>query len=528
MVCLLFGVAVFLRVMLADRHPLWADEFFSLAMATGHSLEHPASAAVPSLGDFVEEPGAVPAAKYRRYLEHEAPPAAIGRVVRAVMLSDTSPPLYYVLLHGWTRVLGTSDRLLSLFSVLWAVATFPFLYLLGQQLGGPRAALSACLLYTFAPLSLYYSVEGRMYSLVWFLSAATAWTALQIHCRGARPATLFPWVLAGVTGLFTHYFYAFVWAACAGWLFLWPGRSPRRWVFAGAVLTGLVVLPWYLQVPESLARWRITGHWLDGSLTLSQVLSAPFLLGWNLLSGRGAWGGIKWIDRIGALVVLAVALVTFFREPGTMFSRPMRLLWLWVAAACIGPPVFDLIRGTQTSLIQRYALAGLPGAILLVSVMVGRLRPLPNAVAVTLLVAAWLPGLRGVFGDSSRQWRPFRAAAERVAAWAGPSDLVIVHSIPSGIAGIARYLPAGTPVAGWVGQLGQRRMPEDIRALSMGRRRIALITIHEVGAPAPEADWLRAHAGSIEEFAYSNARVLYFSAVAGTADAAGGAGTTRR
>ena len=39
---------------LQERHCLWVDELFSLAIATGHSLEHPAAAAKPALGDFVE------------------------------------------------------------------------------------------------------------------------------------------------------------------------------------------------------------------------------------------------------------------------------------------------------------------------------------------------------------------------------------------------------------------------------------------------------------------------------------------
>src|SRR5215218_10984872 len=101
-ISLLFGLALVLRVGLVERHVLWADEFFSLAMATGHSLEHPAAAAVPALGDFVEERDAAPAASYSRYLKHDNPPASLSRVSRAVLLSDTSPPLYYLLLHGWT------------------------------------------------------------------------------------------------------------------------------------------------------------------------------------------------------------------------------------------------------------------------------------------------------------------------------------------------------------------------------------------------------------------------------------------
>src|SRR4051812_15152660 len=70
---LVFTIATLLRVLPAVRQDLWADELFSLAVATGHSLEHPAAAAVPALGDFAEPSGGVPAASFQRYLEHESP-----------------------------------------------------------------------------------------------------------------------------------------------------------------------------------------------------------------------------------------------------------------------------------------------------------------------------------------------------------------------------------------------------------------------------------------------------------------------
>ena len=47
-------IAALLSVYLAGRSGLRPDELFSLGLATGHSLEHPAAAANPSLGDFVE------------------------------------------------------------------------------------------------------------------------------------------------------------------------------------------------------------------------------------------------------------------------------------------------------------------------------------------------------------------------------------------------------------------------------------------------------------------------------------------
>ena len=49
---LLLLPAALIRFGLAERQGLWADEIFSLALATGHSVEHPATAANAALGDL--------------------------------------------------------------------------------------------------------------------------------------------------------------------------------------------------------------------------------------------------------------------------------------------------------------------------------------------------------------------------------------------------------------------------------------------------------------------------------------------
>jgi hypothetical protein len=106
---IIFAVAILERVFMIHLHGLWTDEFFSLAMATGHSLEHPASVADPSQGDYIEPPAPLLPSQWRRLMEHDSPPASVGRVIRAVKLFDTNPPLYYVGLWAWTRIFGTSD-----------------------------------------------------------------------------------------------------------------------------------------------------------------------------------------------------------------------------------------------------------------------------------------------------------------------------------------------------------------------------------------------------------------------------------
>jgi uncharacterized membrane protein len=507
---LLFGIAALLRCILAGERGLWADEIFSLAMATGHSLEHPAAEADPGYLDFIEPRDAVPADSFGRYLRYEEQPAGMHRVVRAVLLSDTSPPLYYLLLHAWTRGLGTSDLALRLFSVLWALAAFPLVWSLGRRLGGEAAAVSAAALYTLAPASLFYSVEGRMYSMLWFLALAFIWLSVELHLKGTRPWSLLLWVITGAAGFLTHYFFVFVWAAGAAWLALHPGGSPRGRLFAGAAVTAVATLPWYIEVPASLSRWRVTGSWLAGPLTWLQVFSAPVLLAWNLLAGRGIWGGSRWMDRLLAVLLVIVAIAIWRQGIKPLLAPLPRLIWVWLLFVCAGPVVFDLLRGTFASLMARYALAAIPAAMLLLGFTLSRLAPRMNALLVALIVCAWLPGIVAVF-RSPRAWEPYVQLGSELSEWAGKEDLIIVHSIPSGVLGVTRYMHSPAPVAAWVGQLGSRRMSDDLEHLLDGRRRVAVVEVHHLGEPSPEEDWLRAHARLLEERTLRSARILYFA-----------------
>src|SRR5262245_59897716 len=204
-----------IRVYVALQPGIWVDEVFSIAMATGHSPEHPAALANHALGEYVEPVHGQPAVKWREYLE--ASPVALGRVIRAVQQSDTNPPLYYLLLSGWMQAAGTSDAALRLFSVLAALACFPLLWHVGHAIGGRAVAISGCLLFAFAPTAISYSVEGRMYSLTWLLGLALAYISVKLHRDGARTPLIVGWALVGSSALLTHYFLVFVWTACTAW-----------------------------------------------------------------------------------------------------------------------------------------------------------------------------------------------------------------------------------------------------------------------------------------------------------------------
>jgi hypothetical protein len=317
--------------------------------------------------------------------------------------------------------------------------------------------------------------------------------------------------VASAAGLLTHYFFVFVWAACLGWLLLRPGRVARGQVAAAVAIVVLVVAPWYRLVPASLARWRVTGHWLDARPSLVRLVAAPLTLSWGYFSGRGAWGGLKGMDLIVAAVMLAAAAAWVRRDRLAIFSSERGLLWLWAVAACTGPVVFDLLRNTSTSLITRYALAGLPAALVLAALALTAVPRRASLGALALLVIAWAPGIRVMLGREPRSWEPYRRVAAVIRREGRPGDLVLVHAIPSGVVGIARYLDRDTPMSSWVGQLGERRVPEDIARMLGRHQRVAFVRIHEVGEPAPEEAWLRANATVVSEDDRAGTPIIYFA-----------------
>ena len=123
-----------------------------------------------------------------------------ARVIRAVIISDTSPPLYYLLLYAWTLALGTSDMALRLFSTACSLACLPFLVGIARRTGGRRAVIPACVLFAVSPIAIYYSVEGRMYSLLWLCVVAITWVSLVIRQQKRGISFLVLWILTSILG----------------------------------------------------------------------------------------------------------------------------------------------------------------------------------------------------------------------------------------------------------------------------------------------------------------------------------------
>ncbi|MDP9388584.1 MAG: glycosyltransferase family 39 protein, partial [Actinomycetota bacterium] len=146
----------------------------------------------------------------------EAQAVAISRLAPADLLSalrtDGAPPLYYLLLHGWIQLFGSSALAVRALSGLFAAAAIALAPLAAVRIGPRRAAVAAVALLATSPFLLRYATEARMYALVVLLCVAGF---VVLHAALARPDRRALAGVAVVTGLLlvTHYWSLFLLAA---------------------------------------------------------------------------------------------------------------------------------------------------------------------------------------------------------------------------------------------------------------------------------------------------------------------------
>ncbi|MBN1138931.1 MAG: glycosyltransferase family 39 protein [Anaerolineae bacterium] len=270
---------------------------------------------------------------------------------------DIHPPLYYWLLHGWVRLLGTGEAAVRSLSALLGVALVALIYALVRRLrpeGGAWIGLLAAFLAAVNPFQVYYSQEARMYMLAAVLAAA-AMLALVRFVQSRSAAALAALVVLEAAGLYTHYSFIFaIVAANLGYLLSLRTRRLDQgqalgWIAAQAGVV-LLYLPWlptalrqatswpgpspqapFFQALADTWRWLALGPTIETGQAAAPLLAAAFLavvglFGW---SGRRAWKPALlavWL-AVPAVSILALGL---YREAYLKFllvaSPPVMLL----------------------------------------------------------------------------------------------------------------------------------------------------------------------------------------------------------
>jgi uncharacterized membrane protein len=156
-----------------------------------------------------------------------------GAMINTVAHVETTPPLYFLLIWGWGKVLGTSEVALRSISALAGVALVPIAYLSARELVSRWAGVIAAAFVAVNPFLIWYSQEARAYMLVCALAGASLlWFARARNNPSRR--NLVWWAIFSALALMTHFFAGFVVFPEAAWL-LWIHRTRAVAVAVAAV-----------------------------------------------------------------------------------------------------------------------------------------------------------------------------------------------------------------------------------------------------------------------------------------------------
>jgi mannosyltransferase len=175
------------------------------------------------------------------YLASQSIPDLIAHTAR-----DIHPPGYYLLLHVWTRLAGSSAFALAFFSLACGVLLIALTYALAHRLLGRGVALWSALLVAVSPYNLWYSQEVRMYTLGAVLGMLALWCALNVERNSLTSAA--GYALAAALGLYVLYYFAFLLLALNLYIILSllhrrQLQPLRTWLVAQAAVL-ILYLPW--------------------------------------------------------------------------------------------------------------------------------------------------------------------------------------------------------------------------------------------------------------------------------------------
>ena len=368
--------------------------------------------------------------------------------IPGLLVKDGSPPLYYLVLHGWMAVVGRSEAQTHALSLVLALTTVPLGLWAGWSLFGARVGWIVALLAATSPFLSFFASETRMYTLAVVLALVATAAHLHVFAFGrGRYLPLFVAALALL--LYTHNWGLYLGLAAA--VAVVPcvlAALDRRVVLRRAALgfgaVGVLFLPW---VPTLLSQARHTGAPWSPTPAIREAVSVLAVV----LGDES--------ERVLVALVLTagLALASLVRRP----REPE-------AAAAIALAVMvgvTLTAGWAASQVKpawspRYLAVLLPALLFLAALGLAR-SGVAGVLALAIVLVVWIEPVGRITGAREPLRVDNKAVDRQLAALVGPrlrpGDLVVATQMEE-IPVLRYYLgpdirfanPAGVVADPWV------------------------------------------------------------------------------
>jgi hypothetical protein len=295
-----------------------------------------------------------------------------GEMLAELVREDVHPPLYSIVLWGWTRTFGHGEVATRLLSALFSTLAVLPLYGIGRMLWDRRTGLLAATLLALNAYVAFYGRETRSYSLMLFLSLLSIWALLRwVEQPGAR-ARAAAWIAASVLLAYTHVYGTFVLVA-EGLFVLWRLPAMRLRFVAAAAVVAVAFAPWLPFLLGQVGRVQ-QGFWIDPirpgdpfrwlrawsaySIPLSVILPALWVMALREPSAHEAGHRRHRRSLLGLFIAVPLAIpvtLSVAGEPIFYHKYPIAILGAFSLLAARGllllPRPAMLVAGGATALL---------------------------------------------------------------------------------------------------------------------------------------------------------------------------------
>jgi mannosyltransferase len=350
-----------------------------------------------------------------------------------------APPLYYLFLSYWIKILGNSESAVRLLSVLFGTLSILVLYRIGERIFDKMTGLIAAFLFSISTFHIYFSQEARMYSLLVLLTLCSMYYFLKLVIPGTtidrEGQTGRNWLVASlyifftILLLYTHTLGITPLAAqnlFALTLFLSTGKIGRlklkNWIILQVLLL-IAFFPWIIIIVRQFL--NIQGRYWSPGVSLSSLLGTM----------RDFSSGSYWL-----LILFAIFSILAWFTPSLNWrcrqsraipttgrdcfplSRPVFLL-TWLLVPILIPFIISIF--STPIYISRVTISASPALFLMVAGGIRLLRRRRLILgAISLISIISLPVLWNYYHTSHKA--SLREAVSRVEARVQPGDIVLI------------------------------------------------------------------------------------------------------
>ena len=211
----------------------------------------------------------------------------LGDMMGALQL-DSSPPLYYLMLHYWMGAFGNSEFAVRSLSACFGALLVGGVFLVGWRLVSADVGAVAALLMTLAPMQVAHSQEARMYSLLPLAALGVMYFTWQCTLRSRRTDAA-GLAVCMLVALYVHNYGLLLIPAVAILILITKTLRSRLKLWIGvAVAVSLGYLPWIASFAQQLDNegqyaWLVP-LWNQWRFKVFQHTATTFALGWGEIS----------------------------------------------------------------------------------------------------------------------------------------------------------------------------------------------------------------------------------------------------